>query len=306
MKKILSIDVGGTKISHCVFNEKGEALSEIKKHSSPKKIEEMIDLFKKIISEHEKSVDYIAFATAGAINLQNTKVESSTPNLPNGYNKIDFSLLSEKPVFVENDANAAAWAEYKLGAAVGHQNTVIVTLGTGIGGGIIINGELLRGKSGRAAEIGSIKLFPDKRRKCTCNNYDCWESYASGTGLKTTAKELAESLIEFKESIYKNKQPNEITTHDIVSGIKENDSYSIKVFDCWHNHLLSGLISLTNIFDPESIVISGGMGEFIRFSELESEINGSIVVSPIKLLLAKMKNDAGMVGAALLAYEKNK
>lgn len=304
MKKILSIDVGGTKISYCIFDENGKEICPIQKCSSPKNIDEMVSLFEKIIANNEKSVDFIAFATAGAINLNNTKVESSTPNLPLGYNQIDFSKLSNKPVFVENDANAAAWAEYKLGSARGHNNTVIVTLGTGIGGGIIINGKLLRGKSGRAAEIGSIKLFPDQRRKCTCNNYDCWESYASGTGLKVTAQEQAATCEQFKNSLFGHKNPLEISTHDIIDGVNKKDAFAQKVFDIWHSHLLSGLVSLTNIFDPESIVISGGMGEFIKFKELEIEINSQIVVSSIKLLPAHLKNDAGMVGAALLAFEK--
>lgn len=303
MKTVLGIDVGGTKISYCIVNEEGKVISEIFKTKTPKTTTEIIETFKTIISEFEQKVDAIAFATAGAINLTNTKVESSTPNLPEGYNKIDFSTLSSKPVYVENDANAAAFAEYKIGAAKGHLNTITVTLGTGIGGGIIINGKMLRGKSGRGGEVGSIKLFPDKRRKCTCNNYDCWESYASGTGLKTTAQELAINDISFKTSIFKDKKPSEVTTHDIVKGLKENDKYSKKVFDLWQSHLVSGLISLTNIFDPESIIISGGMGEFIEIEKLEKEINNTIVVSPIKLLLAKMKNDAGMVGAALLALE---
>ena len=304
MKKVLSIDVGGTKISYSIFNEQGEAVSKIQKSNSPKEISKMKELFIKIIADYEKEIDYVAFATAGAVNLENTKVESSTPNLPDGYNQIDFSSLSKKPVFVENDANAAAWAEYKLGAARNHSNTVIITLGTGVGGGIIIENKLLRGKSGRAAEVGSIKLFPDKRRRCTCGGYDCWESYASGTGLKITAQELAVCSEEFKTSLYKKKKISEISTHDIIEGIKEKDKFSIKVFDLWHEHLLSGFISLTNVFDPESIVVSGGMGEFIRFDELETKINNSVVVSPIKLLPAKMKNYAGMVGAALLVIDK--
>lgn len=304
MTKVLSVDVGGTKISYCIVDEKGAVLSDITKISTPKSIENMLKTFNGIIETNEKNVDMIAFATAGAINLENTKVASSTPNLPKGYNTIDFASLSKKPVYVENDANAAAWAEYKLGAAKYHSDTIIITLGTGIGGGIIVDNELLRGKSGRAAEVGSIKLFPDKRRKCTCGNYDCWESYASGTGLKITAQEMAKTFKSFKTSFLKDKNIDEISTHDIVKGLKQDDLFCQKVFERWHQDLLSGLISLTNIFDAQSIVISGGMGEFIDFKKLEEEINSSIVVSKIQLLPAKMKNDAGMIGAALLAVEK--
>ncbi|MDD3237208.1 MAG: ROK family protein [Candidatus Gastranaerophilales bacterium] len=304
MKKVLGIDVGGTKICYAVFDENGCEISKINKIQTPKTTPEIIAVFKQVIQEHESDIDAVAFATAGAINLENTRVASSTPNLPEGYPDIEFEKLTKKPVYVENDANAAAYAEYKIGAAKGDENTITITLGTGIGGGIIINGNLLRGKSGRGGEVGSIKIYPDKRRECTCHNYDCWESYASGTGLKKTAEEIAQSDPVFKSSMFNSKKPNQITTYDITKGVKENDLYSKKVFDLWQSHLVAGLISLTNIFDTESIVISGGMGEFIDVQKIENEINNTIVVSPIKVKLAKMKNNAGMVGAALLAVKK--
>ena len=303
MTKVLAIDVGGTKLSYAIINEKGEFLSEVKKISTAKKIEELIQTFKNIIAEYEKDVDMIAFATAGAVNIENTKVDSSTPNLPKGYNDIDFSTLSQKPVFVENDANAAAWAEYKVGAAVGEDNNITITLGTGVGGGFIVDGKLLRGKSGRGGEVGSMKIN-GRGRVCTCNRKDCWESYASGTGLKYTAEEVAENDPIFSTSMFKTKQAKEVTTYDIVAGVKENDEYSIKVFNIWKQDLITGLINITNIFDPETIVISGGMGEFINTQEIENAVNKEIVVSPIKIKLAKAGNYSGMIGAALLACEK--
>ncbi len=303
MTKVLAIDVGGTKLVHAIINEKGEFLSEVKKTSTPQNIEELKQVFKNIIAENENIVDVTAFATAGAINIENTRVDSSTPNLPDGYNKIDFSKLSKKPVYVENDANAAAWAEYKVGAAQGEDNNITITLGTGVGGGFIINGKLLRGKSGRGGEVGSMKIN-GKGRICTCHRKDCFESYASGTGLKYTAEEIAQNDSIFSNSIYKNKSPNEITTYDIIAGLKQNDEYSKKVFEIWKRDLTTGLINITNIFDPESIIISGGMGEFIDTEEIENAVNSEIVVAPIKVKLAKAGNYAGMVGAALLACEK--
>ena len=303
MTKVLAIDVGGTKLSYAIINEKGEFLSEVKKTSTSKNINELVQTFKNIIAENENEIDMTAFATAGAVNIDNTKVDSSTPNLPKGYNDIDFSTLSNKPVFVENDANAAAWAEYKVGSAIGEDNNITITLGTGVGGGFIVNGKLLRGKSGRGGEVGSIKIN-GRGRVCTCNRKDCWESYASGTGLKFTAEEVAQTDPIFATSIFKNKQPKEVTTYDIVAGLKENDKYSTKVFNIWKRDLITGLINISNIFDPETIVISGGMGEFIDTKEIENAVNSEIVVSPIKIKLAKAGNHAGMIGAALLACEK--
>ncbi|MBQ9246074.1 ROK family protein [bacterium] len=303
MAKVLAIDVGGTKLVYAIVNEKGEFLNEIKRVSTPKNIEELKKIFETIISENEKEIDYIAFATAGAINLENTKVESSTPNMPDGYNSIDFSKLSTKPVYVENDANAAAWAEYKTGAAQGEANNITITLGTGVGGGFIVDGKLLRGKSGRGGEVGSMKIN-GRNRICTCHRKNCFESYASGSGLKITAEEIAANDNIFKSSIYKDKKPNDITTYDIVNGLKLNDEYSKKVFNIWKNDLITGLINITNIFDTGMIVISGGMGEFIDTDEIEKTINSEIVVSPVKIRLAKSGNYSGMIGAALLACER--
>lgn len=303
MKKILAVDVGGTKLVYAVINEKGEFLSEVKKTFTPKKIEELENVFKQIIKENEDEVDIIAFATAGAVNLENTRVESSTPNMPNGYNSLDFSKLSKKPVYVENDANAAAWAEYKIGAAAGCENNITITLGTGIGGGFIVEGRLLRGKSGRGGEVGSMKIN-GRNRICTCHRKNCFESYASGVGLKKTAQELAENDLSFKNSIFNSKSPEDITTYDIIDGLKQNDEYCIKVFNIWKNDLIIGLINITNIFDTEIIVISGGMGEFINTDEIQNAVNSEIVVSPVKIKQAKAGNYSGMIGAALLACTK--
>ena len=303
MTKVLAIDVGGTKLSYAIINENGEFLSEVKKTSTSKNIEELVQTFKNIIAENENDIDMTAFATAGAVNIENTKVDSSTPNLPKGYNDIDFSTLSKKPVFVENDANAAAWAEYKVGSAIGEDNNITITLGTGVGGGFIVGGRLLRGKSGRGGEVGSIKIN-GRGRICTCNRKDCWESYASGTGLKKTAEEVALGDEIIKTSIYKDKEAQEITTYDIIDGLKKGDEYSKKVFNIWKQDLITGLISITNIFDTETIVISGGMGEFIDTDEIANAVNNEIVVSPVKIKLAKAGNYAGMIGAALLACLK--
>ncbi len=300
MKKILSIDVGGTKLIYAILNENGDFLSEVKRCATPKNINELEQVFRKIISENENEIDMTAFATAGAVNIENTKVESSTPNMPLGYNSLDFSTLSSKPVYVENDANAAAWAEYIVGAAKGENNNITITLGTGIGGGFIVDGKLLRGKSGRGGEVGSMKI-QGRGRICTCHRKDCFESYASGSGLKRTAEEIADSDPIFKTSIYKDKVPSDITTYDIIAGLNKNDDYSKKVFNIWKQDLIVGLINITNIFDPAIIVISGGMGEFIDTGEIENAINSEIVVSPVKIRLAKAGNYSGMIGAALLA-----
>ena len=189
MKKALAFDIGGTKIYSTIIDETGNIIADIDKFSTPKTIDEIKSILKSQIIKHEDKVDIIAIATAGAVNNENTAVIGSTGNLPKGYYTINFSELSNKKVFLENDANAAAWAEYILGSSKGTNVSVMLTLGTGVGGGIIVNNKLLKGKAGAAGEM-HFKLSCDKKRKCTCGSWDCFEAYASGTGLKLTAEEM--------------------------------------------------------------------------------------------------------------------
>ncbi len=303
MKKALGIDIGGTKICYGIVDEEGGTLSQIKKINTPKTSEEVVTTLKNIIKENYENIDAVGLSSAGAVNMENTRVTSSTPNLPQGYNKIDFSTLSDKKVFVENDANCAAYAEAKIGAGKGFDTVLMITIGTGIGGGVISKGELFRGSSGNALEVGSMKIFADKRQKCTCGRWDCWESYASGTGLKNCAKTGAKTYKEFGTSFLKNKNPDEISTYDITDGIEKNDEFCIKVFEQWMYYMFVGLVSLTDIFNPDCIVISGGMCNFIDTEKLEKQINDESVVTPTKIKTAKTQNSAGMIGAGLLAME---
>lgn len=289
MKKALAIDIGGTKTCYCIINELGEILSEIKKIKTADTVEKILDDLKFAISTYENEVDCIGIATAGAVNLKNNKVISSTGNLPNGYSDINFQDLSNKKIYIENDANSAAWAEYKLGAAKGDSNTIIITLGTGVGAGIIINDKLMKGKNGAAGEM-HFKLYHDSKRKCTCGSYDCWEAYASGSGLKTTA-----------EKIYNNSF---ITTYDVINGLKSNDIKAKTAFDLWQNDIIIGCIGLANIFDPDSIIMSGSMSAFLDYDKITNKVNDDIVTTPTKILKAKFDNNAGMIGVALLVLNE--
>lgn len=288
MKKALAIDVGGTKIYCAIIGEDGKFLSEIEKYHTPYDLDEIKKIFKTIIKKHEKDVDVIAFSTAGATNNDSTKVIGSTGNLVKGYSTIEFSELSEKPVFVENDANCAAWAEHVTGATKGMPNSIMLTLGTGVGGGIILNNKLYKGKSGAAGEM-HFKMYPDKRRKCTCGSYDCFEAYASGSGLKKTAEEMLNN--------------KDVTTYDVIDGLHSGDEKMTAVFNKWQNDILIGIINLGNVFDPDCVVFSGSMAEFIDTDYLEKEANAQIITTPLKVLKAVTGNYAGMIGAALMALE---
>lgn len=291
MKKALAFDIGGTKIYSTIIDEEGVVISNIEKFSTPKTLEGIKEILKAEISKHEKEVDVIAIGTAGTVNNENSRVIGSTGNLVSGYNTIDFQSLSKKKVFLENDANSAAWAEYKIGASKDCSNSVMLTLGTGVGGGIILNNKLYKGKSGAAGEM-HFKMYPDKRRKCTCGSYDCFEIYASGTALKITAEEIS-------------KNPD-ITTYDVINGLKSQDKLMTEIFETWQNHITQGIIGLANIFDPDCFVLSGSMAEFVDTEKIENEVNSDIVTTATSIRKATAGNYSGMIGVSLLALESLK
>lgn len=286
MPKALAIDIGGTKIYNSIVNEKGEIISEIEKHHTPKTFEEIKEIFKEIITAHENEADVIAISTCGAVNNSNTGILGSTGNIAKEYPTMDFMSLSKKKVFVENDANAAAWAEHIIGSSKGLSTSIMITLGTGVGGGLILNNRIFKGKNGAAGEM-HFKMRTDKHRKCTCGSWDCFEAYASGSGLKKTAEEIS-------------KNPN-ITTYDVIGGWQKNDNLMTEIYKKWENDILEGLIGLANIFDPDVIVLSGSLAEFTNPEYLTETVNKEIVTTPTKIVKGSAGNYSGMIGAALLA-----
>ena len=286
MKTALAFDIGGTKIYNTIIDETGKIISEIEKFSTPKTLDEIKQLLKTQIAKYEHQVDVIAIATAGAVNNANSGVLGSTGNLVEGYSSIDFQSLSSKKVFLENDANSAAWAEYKIGASKGTTVSVLLTLGTGVGGGIIINDKLLKGKSGAAGEM-HFKMYSDKRRKCTCGSWDCFEIYASGTALKLDAEEALND--------------KNVTTYDVINGVKNNEQKMLDILTKWQNDIITGIKGLVNLFDPDCVVLSGSMAQFVDLKQVEKEVNSDIVTTPTSVRIATAGNYSGMIGAALLA-----
>ena len=288
MKKALAIDVGGTKIYSAIINEAGEILTDVEKHHTPATFDEIKALFKSIINKYENDVDVIAFSTCGSVNNANTGILGSTGNIAKGYPTMNFPALSTKKVYVENDANCAAWAEHVIGASKGFANSVMITLGTGVGGGIIVDNRLMKGKNGAAGEM-HFKMRMDNHRKCTCGAYDCFEIYASGKGLKITAEEISGNP--------------EITTYDVIGGRQKGDALMTKIFRRWQDDIMLGLVGLANIFDPSVIVLSGSLAEFVDTDYLTREVNSQIVTTPTVVKKAEAGNYSGMIGAALLALE---
>lgn len=288
MEKVLAFDIGGTKIAYALIDKNGNFVTEVTKQATPDSSEKIYDLLKKTISEYEKDIIGTAIATAGAINKEGKKITSHVGNLPEGYNKLDFMSLSNKPVLLENDANSAGWAEFAIGSAKGCQNVITLTIGTGVGSGIIVEGKLLKGKSGAAGEM-HFPIDSCKKRKCTCGIDDCFEIYASGTALNLYAKEY---------------MSENATGYDIIEQ-KSTNPKARKAFDEWQGKLLQGLIMLGNIFDPEMIVLSGSLSKFIEYERLNKQANEQILTQPFVLKEAKFENNAGMIGVAMLYFDKN-
>lgn len=284
--KALAFDVGGTKIYYAVIDENGNFATEVEKQSTPRDLDKIKEIFLSVIKKYDSEIDAIAFSTAGACNNDHTGILGSTGNMVKGYSKFDFQSLSSKPVYVENDANCAAWAEHINGASKGMPNSIMLTLGTGVGGGIILNDKLYKGKSGAAGEM-HFKLRTDRHRPCTCGSYDCYEAYTSGTGLKKTAEEMLNNP--------------DVTTYDVIDCLNAGDEKMKAIFDKWQDDILQGCIGLANIFDPDCIVFSGSMAQFIDVEYLEKATNAEIITQPTKILKATTGNYAGMIGAALLA-----
>ncbi|MBS4773880.1 MAG: ROK family protein [Proteobacteria bacterium] len=290
MKKVLAFDIGGTKIAYAIIDENGNFTNEIVKVTTPKTSEGIFEFFKTVIKGLEDEIDGVSIATAGAVNNDNTQIISHVGNLPEGYNQLDFMQLTTKPLLLENDANSAAWAEFKLGAARGTKDAVVLTLGTGVGSGIIVNGKLLKGKSGAAGEM-HVRFDFGHQRKCTCGLWDCLETYVSGNALTTDAK------LYMKE---------DMTSYDVIRGLKDGDKQAREAFDHWQTCLENTLVLMGNLFDPEVIVLSGSMAQFVEYEKVNREANEDILTPPFVLRQAEFENNAGMLGAALLLMEKLK
>jgi glucokinase len=212
------------------------------------------------------------------------------------------------PVIVENDADAALWAESMLGAARGHDHVMLVTIGTGIGAGIMINGELYRGRWGAAGEPGHYRVMPDGRL-CGCGNRGCWEQYASGSALVFEAREFARRSPGAAVRLLQlaGGTPEGITGPEVTRAAREGDAGALRCFQIVGRWLGEGLADLAAILDPGCFVIGGGVSEA-----------GSLLLDPAEeafrngltgrhhrpyaqLKLAELGSDAGLIGAASLA-----
>lgn len=286
INKVLAFDIGGTKIAYATVDRNGKILNEVIRHPAPGAAAKLL---KTIIAQFEDQIDAVAVSTAGTVDRTNSRITGSVGNMPEGYMDTDFKALSAKPVVVENDANSAVWAEHVLGNAKGHDNVILLTLGTGVGVGIIADGRLLVGKSGAAGEV-HFPVRYDNNRLCGCGRYDCLEIYMSGKALSLEAK-----------AAYKD---DNATSHTVIEGLKQNALPAVTAFHNWQEMVKNGIVIFADIFDPEVILLGGSMAHFIDYKRLNDEANRMIVTTPFELKEASFENDAGLIGAALLCVQK--
>jgi glucokinase len=213
------------------------------------------------------------------------------------------------PVVVENDANAAAWGEFAFGAAKDVEHMVCITVGTGIGGGVVIDGELVRGEHGVAAELGHMRVVPGGHR-CGCGARGCWEQYASGRALVREGRAQAESgslAAAQMLSVCGITDPAELTGPMITKAATEADPCAVELLDDLGRWLGEGLASIVTLFDPSVVVIGGGVSAakdlLLKSAQVAFERN-----LPAKanrphpsFCMAELGNDAGLIGAADLA-----
>lgn len=309
----IGIDLGGTNIKVGVVDENYNIVGRSNiKTNLPRPAEEIVDSIVegvKLACDDAKiavsDVNSIGIGTPGTAN-RNTGVVLYSCNL--GFNNFELgSMLSKKlgtEVFVENDANAAAFGEVVNGAGKGYKDVVVITLGTGVGGGIIIGGKIYTGFNFCGAELGHT-VIEYNGRQCGCGRKGCFEAYSSATALINFTKEAMEAdkstkMWEIAGSL------DEVDGKTAFDGFRAGDKTATEVVDKYINYLGCGLTNVVNIFQPEVLLIGGGIckeGENLTKPLLEYIAKESYCIDPncsTKLDIAKLGNDAGIIGAAYL------
>ncbi len=309
----IGIDIGGTKVSAArVYPGKNadDCVQGFIKQPTPTNPESFIETLTQMIEAlNTPEVSAVGIATAGIVDPVAGCILGSTGNIPFLRQISQLKTLLESkvslPVSVENDANAAAYGEYKQGAGRGVSDLLMITLGTGVGGGIILNGQLAHGGHCAAAEVGHIAVSITRERLCTCGKWGCWEAYASGTGLALTAQSMLRATPNASASRVMMGQNNilDVNTHQVIDAAGEGDPLALKILSVWHEHIATGLGSLINVLDPGVIVIGGGMAPFVDLERLTQLTNERAMLPPVDLRPAQLGNHAGLVGAAHLALE---
>jgi glucokinase len=308
----IGVDIGGTKIAAGVVDEKGSILDTVKV-ATPLTAEKVVDAIAGAVRVLSAShpVEAVGIGAAGYVDDQRATVLFA-PNINWRHEPLKDKVEERVgvPVVVENDANAAAWGEYRFGAGQGHDDVICITLGTGLGGGIIIGNKLRRGRFGVAGEFGHLRMVPDGLL-CGCGSQGCWEQYASGRALVRYAKQRAAAQPENAQLLLSlgDGTPECIEGHHISEAARAGDPVALDSFRELARWAGAGLADLASLFDPSAFIVGGGVSD-----------EGELVLEPIRkafrrrlvggryrphaqVLAAQLGGSAGLVGAADLARQ---
>ncbi len=305
------VDVGGTKIAGGVVDDDGSILETLKVESPADDAEAMEDAIAALISElaSRHDIETVGVGAAGYVD-KSRAVMLFSPNLAwtNVDLKSELEARVQLPVVIENDANAAAWGEFRFGAGEDVDDLLLVTVGTGVGGGVVLDGELYRGAFGVGAEIGHMRVVPNGIL-CGCGNHGCFEQYASGSALVREARGAASagSLLARGLLDRAGGDADQITGPLITEAARDGDLFAIEQLATLGRWLGEGIASLTNVLDPAVVVIGGGVGEADELllgpvrAAFASQLTGRGHVPSPEIRKARLGNDAGLIGAADLA-----
>jgi glucokinase len=299
---VLAIDIGGTKLAAGVVRDDGVQLSRGRVPTDVGQgpdaaVERLLALCRQVVAQAGLRLSELPAVGVGCGGPLDTRrgVTLAPPNLP-GWD--EFPLVSKleaalgRPVHLDNDANAAALGEHRFGAGRGFRHLVYLTISTGIGGGVILDDRLYRGANGNAAELGHIQVSYDGW-PCPCGGQGCIEAFASGTHIARRARE-------------KTGRP-ELTSHDVVAGVRAGDSWALAVWDDTLQVLSAGIASMINAFNPQRVIIGGGVtaaGEllFEPLRRLALARAMKPLAQGVDLVPAQLEDQVGVMGAAAVAF----
>ena len=306
----LGIDIGGTKVAGGVVAPDGTILATARRATPGASVADTADAIAAVVDElaagHDDDVVGVGIGAAGWFDRTGDTVLFS-PHLAwrNSTLRKDLAARLHRPLWVGNDADAAAWAEYRYGAARGADLALMITLGTGIGGGMVLDGRLRRGSHGVAGEWGHMRVVPDGRL-CACGNRGCWEQYASGTALAQTAREVARTSPAAAGALLErvDGDADRLTGEDVARAAADGDPLALELVTDVGVWLGQGIADLAVILDPEVVVIGGGvsmLGEMVLAparDRLERVLPGRGFRPGPRIVVAELGPQAGLVGAA--------
>jgi glucokinase len=309
VRSAIGIDVGGTKVGGLLVAEHGEVLAEESADTPAGDVEATMETIYGVARglAGRGEPEGIGVGAAGMVDFHAGTMRFA-PNL--AWKEVPIrELLTEHTglqAVVDNDANVAAWGEYRFGAGQGYQDILVVTVGTGIGGGIISGGRLVRGAHGFAAEIGHFIVEPGGPW-CGCGNQGCWEQVASGRALDRAAREGAESRPDSLIATLGGAHAAE--GRHVWEAARRQDRMAIRIIDAVGRRLGEGIAGLVNVLDPEAVVVGGGVADIgdLLLEPAREAFRGAVEAPDhrpdVPILPARLGNRAGAIGAAALALD---